>query len=92
VTNSKDLGKDIQTKLVETCLAILDVSGSLEYGGPHVQILRTSLRVCNPYVDAINRLRVQLLKELRKMGTEESDIKKVRQEALIVLINRICRF
>jgi len=91
VTNTKDLGINIRTKLVETRQAILDVSGSLEYGGPHIQLLRTSSRIRNPYVDAINCLQVQLLKELRKMGPEESEIKNKRQDALIVSINGIAR-
>jgi len=91
VTNTKDLGKDIRTKLVETRQAILNVSGSVEYGGPHIQLLRTSSRIRNPYVDAINCLQVQLLSELRKMGTEESEIQKLRQDALIVSINGIAR-
>jgi len=91
VTKTKDLGKEVRTKLVETRQAILDVSGSLEYGGPHIQLLRTSSRIRNPYVDAINCLQVQLLKELRQMGDEESEIKNVRKDALIVSINGIAR-
>lgn len=91
VTNTKDLGINIRTKLVETRQAILDVSGTLEYGGPHIQLLRTSSRIRNPYVDAINCLQVQLLRELRNMGGEESEEKKVRQDALIVSINGIAR-
>jgi len=94
VSKTKDhvnLGKEVRTKLVETRQAILDVSGSHEYGGPHIQLLRTSTKIRNPYVDAINCLQVELLKELRQMGWEESEIKTVRKDALIVSINGIAR-
>jgi len=94
VSKTKDhvnLGKEVRTKLVETRQAILDVSGSHEYGGPHIQLLRTSTKIRNPYVDAINCLQVELLKELRQMGSEESEIKTVRKDALIVSINGIAR-
>jgi len=94
VSKTKDLnnlGNEVRTKLVETRQAILDVSGSTEYGGPHIQLLRLSSRIRNPYVDAINCLQVELLKELRQMGPEESEIKTVRKDALIVSINGIAR-
>jgi len=94
VSKTKDhlnLGKEVRTKLVETRQAILDVSGSHEYGGPHIQLLRTSSRIRNPYVDAINCLQVELLKELRGMPEGDSEIKNVRQDALMVSIKGIAR-
>jgi len=89
--DSLNLGNEVREKLVETRQAILDVSESLEYGGAHVQLLRTSSRIRNPYVDAINCLQVELLKELRNMPNEESEVKRVRQDALIVSIKGIAR-
>jgi len=89
--DSINLGNEVRTKLVETRQAILDVSGSHEYGGPHIQLLRTSSRIRNPYVDAINCLQVELLKELRNMPDEANEIKRVRQDALVVSIKGIAR-
>ena len=57
VDKTKDLanlGDEVRGKLLETRQAILDVSGSTEYGGPHIQLLRLSSQIRNPYVDAIN--------------------------------------
>jgi len=83
------IGKEVREKLVETRQAILDVSGSTEYGGPHVQLLRPSAKIRNPYVDSINCVQAELLKELRNMGSEECEIKKIRRDALVVSINGI---
>mmetsp|Transcript_2136 Transcript_2136/g.2901 ORF Transcript_2136/g.2901 Transcript_2136/m.2901 type:complete len:988 (+) Transcript_2136:165-3128(+) len=94
VDKTKDLinlGKEVRGKLVETRQAILDITGSTEYGGPHVQLLRASSKIRNPYVDSINCMQAELLKELRSMGPEESDIKTVRQDALVVSINGIAQ-
>jgi len=89
--DSLNLGREVRLKLVETRQAILDVSGSHEYGGPHIQLLRTSSRIRNPYVDAINCLQLELLKELRAMPKADSEIKNVRQDALVVSIKGIAR-
>jgi len=94
VDKTKDLislGKEVREKLVETRQAILDVSGSTEYGGPHVQLLRVSSKIRNPYVDSINCMQAELLKELRAMGDKNSDIKQIRQDALVVSINGIAQ-
>jgi phosphoenolpyruvate carboxylase len=85
------LGNEVRDKLVETRQAVLDVSGSTEYGGPHVQLLRLSSKIRNPYVDSINCVQAELLKELRAMEDKDSDIKKIRQDALVVSINGIAQ-
>lgn len=85
------IGKEVRGKLVKTRKAVLDVSGSTEYGGPHVQLLRTSAMIRNPYVDSINCVQAELLKELRAMGDTDSEIKKIRQDALVVSINGIAQ-
>ena len=85
------IGKEVREKLVETRQAILDVSGSTEYGGPHVQLLRVSSKIRNPYVDSINCVQAELLKELRSMGDKDSDIKQIRKDALVVSINGIAQ-
>jgi len=90
-TDLKNLGKEVRDKLVETRQAILDVSGSKDYGGPHVQLLRTSSMIRTPYVDSINCVQAELLKELRTMGDEDSEKKRVRQDALILSINGIAQ-
>jgi phosphoenolpyruvate carboxylase len=85
------LGKEVRGKLVETRQAILDVSGSTEYGGAHVQLLRVSSTIRNPYVDSINCVQAELLKELRKGKTMDEQIRQIRQDALVVSINGIAQ-
>jgi phosphoenolpyruvate carboxylase len=83
------IGNEVREKLVETRQAVLEVSGSKEFAGPHVQLLRETSKLRNPYVDSINCVQAELLKELRLMGDEESEIKATRKDALIVSINGI---
>ena len=45
------LGNEVREKLVETRQAVLDVSGSKAFAGPHVQVLRATAALRNPYVD-----------------------------------------
>ena len=85
------LGDEVREKLVETRQMVLDVSGSKEYGGPHVQLLRASSKLRNPYVDSINCVQAELLKELRTMSEEESEIRRIRQDALVVSIKGIAQ-
>jgi phosphoenolpyruvate carboxylase len=85
------LGDEVREKLVETRQMVLEVSGSKEYGGPHVQLLRASSKLRNPYVDSINCVQAELLKELRNMSEEESEIRRIRQDALVVSIKGIAQ-
>ena len=85
------LGDEVREKLVETRQMVLEVSGSKGYGGPHVQLLRASSKLRNPYVDSINCVQAELLKELRNMSEEESEIRRIRQDALVVSIKGIAQ-
>lgn len=85
------LGEDVREKLVETRQAVLNISGSNEFGGPHVALLRATSQIRNPYVDSINCVQAELLKELRGMGDEESEVKNVRKDALMISIGGIAQ-
>uniref|UniRef100_A0A7S4QPV3 phosphoenolpyruvate carboxylase n=3 Tax=Ditylum brightwellii TaxID=49249 RepID=A0A7S4QPV3_9STRA len=91
------LGDEVRAKLVKTRQAILDVSQSKSVAGPHVQLLRASTKIRNPYVDPINVVQAEILKELRGMGedetlsAEELEVKNLRRDAMIVSINAIAQ-
>lgn len=85
------LGAHIRRKLVETRKAVLEVSGSSDFGGPHIQMLRATETIRSPYVDSINCVQAELLKELRQMSPEPSEIRKIREDALVVSINGIAQ-
>eukprot|EP00978_Attheya_sp_CCMP212_P025037 scaffold79760_cov57-Attheya_sp.AAC.9 len=92
-----ELGEAVRNKLVDTRQAVLDVTGSHDVQGPHVQLLRASTKIRNPYVDSINVVQAELLKEIRQMGDDESlspemrEVKEVRKDALVVSINGIAQ-
>mmetsp|Transcript_32148 Transcript_32148/g.61485 ORF Transcript_32148/g.61485 Transcript_32148/m.61485 type:complete len:1040 (+) Transcript_32148:150-3269(+) len=91
------LGDEVRTMLVETRQAVIDVSGSKDISGPHVQLMRASSMIRNPYVDSINVVQAELLKVLRAMPADDSsdltpelkEIKKVRIDALLLSIKGI---
>ena len=45
------LGNEIRNKLVETRQAVIDISGTKDISGPHIQLMRASSIIRNPYVD-----------------------------------------
>lgn len=45
------LGNEIRAKLVETRQAVIDLSGTTDISGPHIQLMRASSTIRNPYVD-----------------------------------------
>uniref|UniRef100_A0A7S2A7E1 phosphoenolpyruvate carboxylase n=1 Tax=Trieres chinensis TaxID=1514140 RepID=A0A7S2A7E1_TRICV len=93
------LGEEVRGKLVKTREAIVDITGSHEFVGPHVQLLRASTKIRNPYVDSINVVQAELLKELRNMPEDDDpemtaevrEIKNVRKDALILSITGIAQ-
>ena len=94
-----ELGKEVRKNLVKTREAVLNISGSSDYAGPHVQLLRASTKIRNPYVDSINCVQAELLKELRNMPPDDApdvpddvrEIKNVRKDALIASVNGIAQ-
>ena len=85
------LGNEVREKLVETRTAVLEVSGSKEFAGPHIALTRATSKLRNPFVDSINCVQAELLKEFRQMGDEESEIKKIRKDAIVVSINGVAQ-
>lgn len=45
------LGNEIRNKLIETRQAVIDISGTKDISGPHIQLMRASSTIRNPYVD-----------------------------------------
>jgi phosphoenolpyruvate carboxylase len=50
-TELMSLGNEIRAKLVETRQAVIDLSGTTDISGPHIQLMRASSTIRNPYVD-----------------------------------------
>lgn len=84
-----ELGEEVRQKLVDTRTAVLNISENKEFAGPHVQLLTETTKIRTPYLDPINCVQAELLKELRLMGEEESEIRRIREDALVMSINGI---
>jgi phosphoenolpyruvate carboxylase len=93
------LGNEVRDKLVATRQAVIDVSGSQDISGPHVQLMRASSLIRNPYVDSVNVVQAEILKVLRSMPEDDSsdltpelkDIKLTRIDALRLSIKAIAQ-
>jgi len=93
------LGEEVRQKLVETRQAVIDVSGATEISGPHIQLMRASSTIRNPYVDSINLVQAEILKVLRSMPEDDSpalspelkEIKRLREDALKLSIKGIAQ-
>ncbi|KAL3802405.1 hypothetical protein HJC23_007230 [Cyclotella cryptica] len=93
------LGNEVRNKLVETRQAVIDVSGAKDISGPHVQLMRASSIIRNPYVDSINVVQAEILKVLRNMPEDDSPdltpelkaIKSIRNDALLLSIKGIAQ-
>lgn len=88
------LGDEVRAKLVATRQAVIDVSGSKDISGPHIQLMRASSTIRNPYVDSINVVQAEILKVLRAMPEDDSpaltpelrEIKNIRTDALLLSV------
>ena len=93
------LGDEVRNKLVETRKAVIEVSGSDDISGPHVQLMRASSLIRKPYVDSVNIVQAEILKMLRSMPEDDSpdltqelkDIKDTRNDALRLSIKAIAQ-
>lgn len=91
------LGEEIRDKLVMTRRAVIDVSGATDISGPHVQLMRASSQIRNPYVDSINVVQAEILKVLRQMPEDNDltpelkEIKHIRTDALLLSIQGIAQ-
>ncbi len=93
------LGEEVRQKLVETRQAVIDVSGATDISGPHIQLMRASSTIRNPYVDSINLVQAEILKVLRSMPEDDSpelspemkEIKNLREDALKLSIKGIAQ-
>lgn len=98
-SNLRSLGDEVRNKLVETRQAVIDVSGATDISGPHVQLMRASSTIRNPYVDSINVVQAEILKVLRSMPEDDSPdltpelrtIKNYRTDALLLSIKGIAQ-
>nr|BAO52741.1 phosphoenolpyruvate carboxylase 1 [Thalassiosira pseudonana] len=98
-SNLRSLGDEVRNKLVETRQAVIDVSGATDISGPHVQLMRASSTIRNPYVDSINVVQAEILKVLRSMPEDDSPdltpelrtIKNCRTDALLLSIKGIAQ-
>ena len=92
-----ELGDEIRAKLVETRQAVLSVTGSTEFAGAHVALMRASSTIRHPYVDPINVIQTELLKRFRamekrrKLSAEEEQEKETLRDALVISINGIAQ-
>lgn len=93
------LGDEVRQKLIETRKAVIDVSGTKDISGPHIQLMRASSTIRNPYVDSINLVQAEILKVLRSMPEDDSPdltpelkkIKDLRNDALVLSIKGIAQ-
>ncbi|KAL7540934.1 hypothetical protein ACHAXR_012627 [Thalassiosira sp. AJA248-18] len=93
------LGEEIRSKLVETRQAVIDISGAQDISGPHVQLMRASSTIRNPYVDSINVVQAEILKVLRSMPEDDSPdltpelkaVKNIRTDALLLSIKGVAQ-
>lgn len=91
------LGDEVRNKLVLTRRAVIEVSGSTDISGPHVQLMRASSQIRNPYVDSINIVQAEILKVLRLMPEDDDltpelkEIKSIREKALLLSIQGIAQ-
>ena len=88
------LGDEVRAKLVETRQAVIDVSGSQDVSGPHIQLMRASSTIRNPYVDSINVVQAEILKVLRAMLDDDSpdltpELKKIKNIRIDALLHSI---
>lgn len=91
------LGNEVREKLIETRQAVIDVSGTTTISGPHIQLMRASSTIRNPFVDSINLVQAEILKVLRSMPEDDSPeltpelkkIKDLRNDALLLSIKGI---
>ena len=82
------LGNEVREKLVQTRQGVLKVTQSTNVGGPHVQLLRASSKIRNPYVDPINVIQAEIIKRYRAADDNDEE-KRVLRDALIVSISGI---
>jgi phosphoenolpyruvate carboxylase len=79
----RPLGDDLRARLLRTAEAVLATTGHRELLEQN-PVLRRSISVRNPYVDPINLVQVEVLRRLRKPGTDQR-----LHDALLVTINGI---
>lgn len=78
---------------------MIDISGEQDISGPHVQLMRASSTIRNPYVDSINVVQAEILKVLRSMPEDDSPdltpelkaVKNIRTDALLLSIKGVAQ-
>jgi phosphoenolpyruvate carboxylase len=78
------LGDRLRTRLGDTASHVLTVTGRDGLLASN-QVLRRSIDVRNPYVDPINLVQVELLRRLRRKGTDDERLR----HAFLITVNGI---
>jgi phosphoenolpyruvate carboxylase len=92
-----ELGEEVRSKLVQTRLAVLNVTESKDYAGAHVALMRASNVIRFPFLDPVNVCQAEILKRLRSLNNQERlseaelDEKYVLGDALILSISGIAQ-
>jgi phosphoenolpyruvate carboxylase len=77
------LGRDLRDRLTQTADTVLTTTGREQLLAGNA-VLRRSIDVRNPYVDPINLVQVELLRRLRRFGTDER-----LRHAFLITVNGI---
>jgi phosphoenolpyruvate carboxylase len=92
-----ELGEEVRSKLVQTRLAVLNITESKDYAGAHVALMRASNVIRFPFLDPVNVCQAEILKRLRALNNQERlseaelDEKYVLGDALILSISGIAQ-
>jgi phosphoenolpyruvate carboxylase len=92
-----ELGDEVRAKLVQTRLAVLNITESKDYAGAHVALMRASNVIRFPFLDPVNVCQAEILKRLRALNNQERlseaelDEKFVLGDALILSISGIAQ-
>jgi phosphoenolpyruvate carboxylase len=92
-----ELGEEVRSKLVQTRLAVLNITESKDYAGAHVALMRASNVIRFPFLDPVNVCQAEILKRLRALNNQdrlseaELDEKYVLGDALILSISGIAQ-
>jgi len=87
-------GNEIRDMLVKTREGVIQVTGSKDVSGPHIQLQRASSMIRNPYVDPVNVAQAEILKRLRNINensNSESLEEKTLQDAFVISVKAIAQ-
>jgi phosphoenolpyruvate carboxylase len=83
-----ELFSEIRAEFERTCKAVLDISGHKELMDSDL-MTKESVRLCNPYVDPLNYIQVEMLRRLRALPDQKSPEAQQILEIVVLTINGI---